>query len=49
MHTFYDNYYVYLRVYIVMGHYLCIFMRIYVYLFVYIVMDDYLCSFLINV
>ena len=39
MYTFYDNYCVYLCVYIVMGDYLC----------VYIVMDDYLCLFLINV
>ena len=38
MYTFYDNYYVYLCVYIVIGDYLC----------VYIVMDDYLCLFLMN-
>ena len=38
MYTFYDNYYVYLRVYIVMSDYL----------YVYIVMRDYLCLFLIN-
>ena len=48
MHTFYGNYYVYLCVYVVMGDYLCVFMRIYVYLCVYIVMGDYLCLFLIN-
>ena len=28
MYTFYGNYYVYLCVYIVMGDYLCVFMRI---------------------
>ena len=32
MYTFYDNYYVYLCVYIVMGDYLCVFMCIYVYI-----------------
>ena len=29
MYTFYGNYYVYLCVYIVMGDYLCVFVRIY--------------------
>ena len=38
MYTFYGNYYVYLRVYIVMRDYLC----------VYIIMRGYLCLFLIN-
>ena len=49
MHTFYGDYYVYLRVYIAMGDYLCVFMCIYVHLCVYIVMCDYLCLFLISV
>ena len=49
MHTFYGNCYVYLCAYIMMGDYLCVFMRIYGYLCVYIVMGDYLCLFLINV
>ena len=36
MHTFYGNYYVYLCVYIVMGDYLCVFMRILlVFMFIY--------------
>ena len=45
MYTFYSNYYVYLCVYIVMSHELCVFMCIYVHLCVYIVMGDYLCLF----
>ena len=36
MYTFYGNYYVYLCVYIVMGDYLCVFMRILlVFMFIY--------------
>ena len=36
MYTFYGNYYVYLCVYIVMGDYLCVFMRILlVFIFIY--------------
>ena len=49
MYAFYGNYYVYLCVYIVMGDYLCVFMRIYLYLCVYIVMGNYLCLSLVNV
>ena len=40
---FYDDYYAYLCVYIVMADYLCVYIVMSYYLFVYIVIGDYLC------